>query len=262
MLRTLLAIAVCTLSVISLSAASVARASPGEIYQCGGRANYFDGWTDIPNFNSYAFEGASAYIVNQFGAVCDTDRSAPNPGNSTTGTNFTSAWVMIASYNAQGWAQTGITRGYDSPQYEFAEFTPSRYTGPFYNRFPSNPSLANGVKHAYRALWTSTCACIVMSIDGVEVTQTNFDPYQIWYAGPHGDQFSPEFSGEASYLENDIPGVPYAKTAFEALGAQQYSNIALVPMPCIMAYLNSNPARWAASASNCTNFDIWTSNTG
>jgi hypothetical protein len=111
-------------------------------------------------------------------------------------------------------------------------------------------------------LWSGGCGCIVMSIDGTEVTQTNFNPFAVWYAGPNGDQFSPQFSGETTYTASDIPGVPSAKTAFSAMGAQQFSNDSLGNMPCTLTSVNNNPSRWAKSASSCTAFNIWTSNTG
>jgi hypothetical protein len=260
-LRRFLAVAAgCVMGAVSLSAVIATPSASAEIYQCGTRSNYFDGFYHNPATHSNTLEGASGYIVNQFGAVCDTDRSAPNPGNRTIGSNFTTAWVMIAAYDGKGWAQTGFIRGYNSPQYEWAEFY-NPVSGALYNRFPANPSLPNGVKHAYRDLWSNGCGCIVMSIDGAEVTQTNFNPYADWYAGPNGDQFSPQFSGETTYTASDIPGVPSSKTAFSALGAQQFSNNALNSMPCTMTYINSNPSRWAHSASSCTAFDIWTSNT-
>ena len=249
------------LGAAALSPALAASRAHREIPQCGVRANYFDGYYHNPATHPQTIEGASAYIVNEFGSVCDTDTSAPNPGGRSIGTNFTTAWTMIAAYNYNGWAQTGFIRGYNSPQYEWAEFY-NQATGVVYNRFPASPSLPNGVRHAYRELWSDSCACIVMSIDGVEVTQTNFDPYQVWDAGPNGDQFSPQFSGETTYTSSDIPGVPGAQTAFSAMGAQQYFGNALDSMPCTLTYTNSNTARWTHSASSCTAFNIWTSNTG
>lgn len=251
----------CVLGAASLSPALAASGTHREIPQCGARSNYFDGFYHNPAAHPDTLEGASAYIVNEFGAVCDTDTSAPNPGGRTIGNNFTTAWTMIASYDSQGWAQTGFIRGYNSPQYEWAEFK-DPVSDTVYNRFPSSPSLPNGVKHAYRELWSDSCACIVMSIDGVEVTQTNFNPYVNWDAGPNGDQFSPQFSGETTYTSSDIPGVPSAQTAFSAMGAQQFFGNALNSMPCTLTYTNSNTARWTHSASSCTAFNIWTSNTG
>jgi hypothetical protein len=131
-----------------------------------------------------------------------------------------------------------------------------------YNRFPANPSIPNGAKHAYRDLYKQSCGCIVMSIDGTELTQTNFNPYGTWYAGPNGDQFSPEFLGETNYTQSDMPGLPSSKTAFSGLGAQQFTNDTLGSMPCTMNGANDNPSRWTYSASSCTAFDIWTYNTG
>jgi hypothetical protein len=233
---------------------------PHSISTCGTRSNYFDGYYFNTTTHTDTFEGASSYIVNRYGAVCNTDKSAPSPGGQTIGTNFTTAWSMIAAYDGNAWAQAGFIRGYNSPQYEWAEFTNAGLTN-VYNRFPASPSLPDGVKHAYRELWTASCACIIMSIDGVELTQTNYDPYGNWNGGPNGDQFSPQFFGEVTYTQNDIPGVPTSKTAFSALGAQQFSNDSLGSMPCELNSENQNSARWAISASSCTAFNIWTSHT-
>jgi len=236
-------------------------AAPDEIFQCGTRSNYFDGFYHNTSAHADTLEGASAYIVNRFGSVCDTDHSAPSPGGQTIGTNFTTAWVMIAAYDGNGWAQTGFIRGYNSPQYKWAEFY-DPLTGNVYNRFPSSPSLPDGANHADRALWSSACACIEMSIDGVMLTRTNFNPWVNWYAGPNGNQFSPQFAGETTYLASDIPGVPTSKSRIWALGAQQYYGDALVSMPCTLTAINSNPSRWALSAASCTDFSIWTAHTG
>jgi hypothetical protein len=252
----------CGLLVASLSATAAHAADgvvqPNEIFTCGVRSNYFDGYYHDPSAHADRLEGASAFIVNRFGSVCDTDHSAPNPGGRTIGTNFSTAWTMIAAYDGLGWAQTGFIRGYLSPQYEWAEFY-NPDTGVVYNRFPSNPSLPDGATHADRELWNGSCACIQMTIDGALVTQTNFNPFAVWYAGPNGNQFSPQFSGETTYKESDIPGVSSSKTRIYALGAQRYDDDVLASMPCTLSYINSNTARWTHSAASCTDFSIWTS---
>jgi hypothetical protein len=250
----------CAVGVTSGAPAVAAPGRYGALSTCGTFGDSFDGYLFNPAAHANTLEGASAYIMNRFGAVCNTDRTAPNPPARTLGTNRTLAWVMIAAYDGNGWAQVGFIRGFNSPQYEFAQFY-NPTNGFVATRFPSSPTLADGVKHAYRALWNANCACIIMSIDGVEVTQTNFNPFDDWNSGPNGDQFRPEFSGEVSYKENDMPGTPSAPTEFSALGAQQEANDSLGPMPCALTAVNNNPARWAYKASSCTAFNIWTSNT-
>ncbi len=239
----------------------VGRAAPAsaEIPGCASvHSNYFDGFYYDTNAYQDSWEGSSAYIVNRFGAVCDFgDTSAPDPGSNTIGTNFTTGWVMIAAANGIGWSQDGFIRGYNSPQYEWAQVYDGKST--IYNMFPSSPTLADGDVHAYRELYNAANGTIESSIDGQVFAVTNFNPFQTWNTAPNGS-LSPQFSGETTYNESDVPGVSSSQTAFSALGAQSYIGDSLVSMPCELTYNNKNP-RWSHSASSCIAFNIWTENT-
>lgn len=59
---------------------------------------------------------------------------------------------MIADYPDQlgishYYAQSGVIRGYNTPQYIFAEFISAATGGPI-DRYPSSPSLADGSRNA------------------------------------------------------------------------------------------------------------------
>jgi hypothetical protein len=223
-----------------------------EIYQCGTNSNYFDGF--LQQYGTGSYEGAYALLVNQFGAVCDTDKSAPNPGSNDIGSNFTTAWTMIASGNRAGWVQSGFIRGYNSPQYVFSQV----YGGgtDLYNRFPANPSLSNGEENGYGQRYVPSCGCEYSKFNNTVITQSNFNPYANW-AFP----FSPQYSGEATYTQNDIPGVPSAQTAFSSMQVQRSSDDVFQSVPCGLLASKIDSSRWARHASSCTAFNIWTSNT-
>lgn len=216
-------------------------------YQCGARGNYFDGF--IHN-NAYPdrFEGASTFLVTRVGGLCGTDRGQIS--------NFTNAWSMIAGSQSHGvceWAQSGFERGYISGGgtniRHFAQAS-SCSTGlqTWYSGY-----VAAGVKHAYRSLWSNACSCINISVDDSTKVSTNFNPFAIW-----GYPFQPQFLGETSYLQNDMPGTPTLHTPFTALGAQRVSDDVLALMPCTMSGINDNTSSWAKDPSGCTVFDIWT----
>lgn len=256
--RLRLVFAVTALVASSFWLTSEAAPVSAEIPQCGNQGSQFDGFYYNAAAHSDSFEGASAYLVNQFGAVCDTNPSTPNPNQAYIGTNFTTGWVMIAAYNGAGWSQAGFLRGYNSSQYVWAQINSGQ--GTLYNQFTPDPSLPNGVMHAYRELFNPSTGLVESSIDGAVFATTSFNPFGTWARSPSGS-FSPQFFGETKYLESDIPGVPSAQTAFSALGVQQSVGDSLVQIPCELDYYNTNPSRWSMSPSACDAFNIWTEHT-
>ncbi|WP_116066511.1 hypothetical protein [Asanoa ferruginea] len=114
-----------------------------------------------------------------------------------------------------------------------------------------------GVRHAFRVLYTPSCACLRATIDTTNVAQSNFNPFASgsqWGIGP----WVPQFAGEVGYLNSDITGSNAKRTRFTRLGAQRVADDVLQPMTCTMIRKNDNTARWKVEASSCDDFDIWT----
>ncbi|MGI5175886.1 hypothetical protein ACQEVZ_06090 [Dactylosporangium sp. CA-152071] len=218
---------------------------------CGTQGNYFDGYYYDPDiWPGYSFEGASGYIVVRDGVLCS---GAGGIGN------FSNAWLMIAGWNRTGaaWSQVGFERTSGSPLRWFSQHAWNNSTGDHLSTRYSTFSIASevGVRHTFRVLWNSACTCLQAIIDVTVWSNSDFNPF--FSSGWGGLPFSPQFSGETGHLETDVPGRSGTRTAFTALGAQQYSNDALVPMPCAMNATTSS-ARWGRSASGCDAFSIWT----
>lgn len=210
----------------------------------GSTASRFDGFlqNDHPD---HPYEGVSGYIVVQDGQPC---------GGVVSASNFSSAWVMIASNNRQGWAQVGFWRPSGDTLRWFSQFNDG--SGHLETR-PSTFSIIGevGVRHTFRVLWTASCGCERAVIDTTNWAYSTFNPFGTWDAQP----WSPQFLGETHSLAADIPGTAGARTAFSAIGGQRYTDDALESMPCILSGLNDNSNRWARAASSCIAFTIWTS---
>lgn len=255
------ALVACLLPVLTAVGISPAKANSSQC-DLGGPYNYFIGYYHNAATRTESFEGVSGYITNRFGAVCDTDKSGPDPATRTIGSNFTTAWVMIADYDATSWPQVGIIRGYGTPQYAWAEVVRDEYAVPYirFDRFkPGDPTLPDGVRHAYYELWTSGCSCIQSKIDSTVVTQTNFNPYATWSAGPGSTpRWEPQYFGEKTYQASDIMGNTTNHTMFASIGVQRYDNDSLMLEPCTLSY-DVTATRASHAANGCYNFDIWTS---
>jgi hypothetical protein len=218
---------------------------------CGTQSNYFDGYYYNPSvWPGYNFEGASGYIVVRNGTLCS--------GTSGIG-NFSNAWLMIAGWNATGaaWSQVGFERTSGFNLRWFSQHAWNNSSGDHlstrYSTFSVNSEI--GVRHTFRVLWNSGCTCLQAIIDVTTWSNSPFNPF--FSSGWGGLPFSPQFSAETGHLATDVPGTAGARTAFTALGAQQYSNDALVPMPCAMSAVTSSP-RWGRAAHGCDAFDVWT----
>ncbi len=249
----------------------VASPANAEIPTCGAQSpyNYHTGYIVSPNTGT-AWEGAGVDITNQYGAVCDTDHSAPNPslsGHHALGSNFTTAYSMIAANDSCGWVQTGIIRGYGSPQYIWAEEAYCDASGNLHwaDYFPASPTIANGTTYDYKNIYVSSCGCEEAIVANTTVVlATWFDPYGTWSGGSDGLHFDPQYDGETTYKESDIMGVPSSHTSFAGLGVQRSADDATQGLPC--GYLgtegNDNPTRWTHSVvTPCKAFDIWTAHT-
>jgi hypothetical protein len=222
---------------------------------CGVRTSYFDGYV-WDNRWAPRFEGADATLTLRTGGLCGTDQNQIS--------NFTNAWSMIAgdpSGSACGWAQSGFERGYvvggGNNIRHFGQI--SNDTCSILDTRYSSSYITPGTTHDYYSGYVPQCACAISYVDGVPYRTSSFDPYGTWTY-----PFQPQFNGETSYLQNDMPGSSTSHTQFRSLMAENASTDIYVQMPCGMIYGNSqidygySPVTWQQSSSNCQSFDIWT----
>lgn len=229
----------------------VARSS--EVYTCGTFKNsYFDGYTG--NYNEGTAEGSYATMQTQYGAVCDTDTDPSH--------NFTTAWTMIASPTVGGYVQSGFFRGYDQCMVYFAETRQTGSADP-QAKFGTSCIATNGSTHGYAEQYGSGCGCEYAKIDGTVWMTTSWDPYTYW-AYP----FIPEFSGEATYLESDMPGNAANPTNFAHLQEQDSSSNDFSNLGCGLAKINDGSATrsdgeaWFNVITSCPAFQIYTDTAG
>ena len=244
---------------------------------CGAHGNFFEGYYHNPAAHSNNFEGTSGYIYDQASYTCDSDTSSPNPTNRTIGNNFTTSWVMLASYSGNDWSQVGIIAGYDQVQYYWAEvvvnynFTTGSSDDRF-DRFLTTSSPTPGVREAYYEKWQYCAAptngyCEESLVNSTRVTDTNFDPFpqsgtNLYFdtGGYSPPRWSPQYAGEKTYKGDDIMGTPPKHTRFQSIGAQRYSDNVFELEPCTLsATRTADDSRGVLQAASCTQFDVWTS---
>jgi len=225
-----------------------------EVYTCGTKSNYFDGYYRA--YGQGSAEGANAQIVNRYGAVCDTD---------TSGNNFVATWAMIANNGGGGWVQSGYIRWYDHTTVFFSQIskTGDPNFGQFDTKFGTS-SLAYGDTNHYYEKWVSSCSCDHSNIDSTTWLSTTFNPFNAWFL-----PFSPQFSGEAAYKQNDMPGNSSTPTSFTDLHYQDYTD-SWVSYGCnlltksndLAGVTRSDGESWYDRITSCPNFDIYTDTAG
>lgn len=233
----------------------ISPASARAAQTCGTYDSYFAGFNGYNTSPSNWFEGVSSYIVVRDGALCS---------GTTPDVRFTSAWVMIASLNANrtsflGYQQIGFSRT------NLSGATGLRWFAQMYNGNLSDPNgvvtyfsegtVGNqvGTKHAFRVTYAPTTQLMYGTIDGTLIQRSNFRPFDEWGPLP----WSPQFNAEAFHRESDIPGRGSSRTTYSGLGGQRVSDHQLVPMPCILTG-RVDTARWSAAPSGCGGFSVWT----
>ncbi len=207
---------------------------------CGTGGNYFKGYIHEPSAHADNFEGASGYITNRFADTCDSDTSSPSPLNQTIGTNFTTAWIMIADYTVTSWSQVGVISGYDLNAYFWAEvLRASPYEQ--YDRFVSLNAIGYDERHAYFEKWLSYCPpptngpCEESVIDSTRVTDTNFNPFTYFNGGPgaHSEMES------AVQRRKDLSTQPNTGHRCAAYQLRQYRRAAIFEQPVRQRALHS-----------------------
>jgi hypothetical protein len=243
-----------------------------EVYTCGAsgdaRGNYFAGY--YQNGNGPAYEGASAHIITEYGAVCDTD---------TSQSNFTAEWSMIANGDGAGWVQSGFLRWYNSPIHYFSqEFNGCPASGgdtcsggcyggscDFNTVYGTSPEV--GHTHTYIQKYDSANNDVQSIVDATVFQTTAWDPLSIW------PDTSVQYFGEAAYLENDIAGNASTPTLFSSITGQLQSNDSFASVACstlthsnaLAGKVRSDGESWwdrVPSGTDCPSFVNYTDTAG
>lgn len=240
-------------AVVAIATAAVALllvtpvAAHAEVASCGARSanNYHAGYV---NPGDPYVEGDYAIIATRYGAVCDSD---------TSNNNFTNHYAMIASNNLAGWAQAGYIRWYGSSIVFFAQ----QSSGHTLNTKYGTTALAAGSTNFYYNKWASSCLCMENIIGRTLYLKSTWNPWTTWTT-----PFSPQFTGEATYLASDLAGTASAPANYTAISGQDSATDAWLAYPCgrLQAF-NDGAARrtdgksWRiATTSPCPNFNLYT----
>jgi hypothetical protein len=211
--------------------------------------SWFDGY--FYAYGSGNNEGSYANVAARYGAVCDTDT---NPSH-----NFVEAWAMVAGRDTQGYVQTGYTRGYNQCTVLFGQvrqndtFTPQ-------SKYGTSCIATDGTTYGFGERYGPTCGCEYAKINGNVWMTTSWNPYSYW-ATP----FAPEFFGEATYRESDMPGNAANPTSFTGLQGQDASTDNFYNIGCnVLTKQNDWLANrgdgesWYDRITSCPSFNIYT----
>lgn len=218
------------------------------------RGNYMDGWLNATYQPTYI--GASARITVLTGAVCDA-----NPDPNLDSGNYNVAWSMIASGDADGWAQSGYARAWGTAKYHFSQQYGGDPGDPVLDNYcTSCGALGNGDVHQYWQQWDPVNLRWNSNVDQT-IFATTPSNFRFKWVQP----YSPQFAGETAYPANNMPGNPVTKAKFDQMSVQAASDAGWGPQPCPSAQhdiaFNDNTARWASAGLSClypTAQAIWT----
>lgn len=216
-----------------------ARADAGT---CSTFGNFFDGYYQDPSAQD-KFRGVQALVSVVSPNLCVTVQGR---------NNFSTAWTMIADHYGAGWAQSGYFRYYGASQlFHWSEF--SLNGSSWQDTFLPGPAYVNE-SYWYLQNWAPSCdgnagfPCIQMKVGGTIISETPFDPYGNWT-----EPFSPEWFGETSYRESDVPGVPAARVSFSQMLVEDWNGAYLTSLPPLLARRDYN----YASGQNAYCMDPW-----
>lgn len=161
------------------------------------------------------FEGLTADFLVRSNNLCD--------GQTTPGTNFNTAWVMVANGlggGASEYAQVGFFRNWGGTTQHFTEWDRDAAAANFSRMF--HGTAINGNHYRYWVQYVPEQRRFRLN-EGTTILRTStFDPYARW-ALP----FSIFWSGEVIYQESDIPGTNGART-FVSDMETQWDNTPLI----------------------------------
>ncbi len=180
-------------------------ARPHAVGTCGTpRNSYFDGY--LAPFGAGSAEGSYGELATRAAGECRT--------NTNPGSNFSTAWVMIANGNqgssGGGYVQSGFYHPYNQCTTYFAQMRPNNASN-FQSKF-SGCIATDGTVHDYGERYGSDCHCEYAKVNDAVFMTSTFNPYSDW-----SYPFDPQFFGEAIYLESDMPGSASTPTTFNNL---------------------------------------------
>jgi hypothetical protein len=230
-------------------------AAKAEVYTCGTNSHYFDGKYEPVGQGNYV--GSAAMISTRYGAVCDTK---------TGQGNYVAVWAMIASYDGNGWAQSGYVRWYNNCTVLLAQIMQTRgVTNPqtFYGTTCMSTDGSTNTFKEYYQNSNHSCFCVQAMVGTRALLTSTFDPASYW-TPPWG----PEFAGEAAYLASDMPGNSSAPTSFTNLQFEQPGGT-FTDYGCGELFVQndgkaerSDGEAWYNVTKTCPSFDIYTDTAG
>jgi hypothetical protein len=226
-----------------------------EVYTCGSGSsvNYHAGYGQSTAGPNYV--GASARILTEYGAVCDTQQNS---------NNFTAEYSMVDGQNTSGhnaWAQSGYIRWYNSGITYFAQQNDG--FGHVNTVFQYSPAI--GETHTYIQKRSTSTGFIASIVDSTTFLTTNWDPEKEWSSPP-----TVEFSAEAAYLASDIAGSATTPVQYSSLQGQLESTNNFANVACSTLYHKNDGAATRTDGESwhdiispsCPSFINWTGTAG
>lgn len=184
--------------------------------------------------------GARGTIRDRIPHLCSTEQGA---------TSGASAWVMLYSASAPGWAQAGYDRRNTESTSLWIQAVRIFPTPPLDIWYPG---FSAGSTHNYIVQYNFTSGRIQFFIDGSLKYTTTWTPEGVWGVG-----WQATWAAEAYDRGDDIPGALNAKTNFTNAGIKacrtcSYTN------PRTPVQVTSQSYYKFEWVSNPTSFNVWT----
>jgi hypothetical protein len=220
---------------------------PAAYTNCDPSGNYQEGYVSSSGSQPMQYEGASAQLTYEFGNICTQ--------GDTTGNNVSTAWTMVFSNDAKGWAQSGLLYIYGwsywhhfaQQEYGYPTNTPATKYGSCVNQ--------GEVHQAWQQLkFNGTSYYMSSNIDTTPLLQSSWDPLQHWT-----QPFYVEFDGETHHDNSDIPGYSSTRTVWSSMQVQNYANDSWYSVCSNVNFSNVVAARYSEATVACNQVQAWTS---
>ena len=174
--------------------------------------------------------------------------------------NSSSAWVMVASADATGWAQSGYVKRTDV----FGFLMQSRrYSGDTPVTRISNGGIAPNVGYTFKVQYNASCNCLQFYWGSIRVdADTTWNPFTIWGSGT-SDRFQLQLLGESWWREDTLPGTDANRATWATLRGQNLGD-SFVTVPCGTFMAVNDPAtppqpvyHISSMYNSCQSFDLW-----
>jgi hypothetical protein len=174
----------------------------------------FSGHLTTDTGSQRTWEGTTAHIENNNGAICDTGLQNSN--------NFWYDWVMLANNIAGGsnraHVQVGYFRYWGSCIYWATEYQ-KLDNGNFTRHIKTADGCRTGSAGDFTVAYNPSTGYEQMKAGSTGLDTTPWDVYSVWTL-----PFVPEVSGETKYIGTDIPGTSSNPTTISHINLQKYSD--------------------------------------